>query len=271
MPELPEVETTKNGIESHLLGQTVDSVIIRQGSLRQPVPKELPLLLKGRTINSVSRRAKYLLIKFHHGTVLIHLGMSGSLRVLAEDVSPTNHDHVDIILSNQRCLRYRDPRRFGTLTWTDEDPYRHPLLSSLGLEPLEREFDGEYLYRQSRNRTMPVKSMIMDSHVVVGIGNIYANEALFRAKINPKQRAGRISKQRYYRLADSIRDVLQEAISQGGTTLRDFVNEIGRPGYFQQNLQVYGRAGESCRRCSGTIRTIRLNQRSTFYCSRCQR
>lgn len=271
MPELPEVETTKNGIKPYLIGQTIETVIVRQRLLRWPIPQELPERVKGQRIDSVLRRAKYILINLQQGTLIVHLGMSGSLWIVESSTMPNKHDHVDILLTNRCRLRYRDPRRFGTLLWTENDPRQHRLLVSLGPEPFDDHFNGDYLYQHSKNRTISVKSFIMDSHTVVGIGNIYANEALFRAAIHPKRRAGRISKQRYQKLTESIRFVLQEAISQGGTTLRDFVNGEGKPGYFQQTLQVYNRGGEKCRYCKNKIREIRLNQRSTFYCIQCQR
>lgn len=271
MPELPEVETTKNGIKPHLLGRIVESVVIRQANLRWPVPTEIAVNLKGRQIVGVSRRAKYILINFQHGTLIMHLGMSGSLRIVNDTKPHTEHEHVDIVLSDHLCLRYRDPRRFGTILWTEHHPYQHPLLEYLGPEPFDPAFDGAYLYRRSHKRKLAVKAFIMDSHVVTGVGNIYANEALFWARIHPKRHAGKISEKRFHTLAESIRNVLHQAIVEGGTTLRDFVNEAGRPGYFQQTLKVYSRGGENCSRCDSHIRRIRLNQRSTYYCPSCQR
>ena len=270
MPELPEVETTRRGIEPHILGQKVERVIVRQPRLRWPIPDDLHTNLIGQGFQSVQRRGKYILLGVGAGTVILHLGMSGSLRVLLADIIPEKHDHVDIVLGSGFALRYRDPRRFGAILWTVDDPEQHHLLASLGPEPLSEQFDGDGLFQRSRNRRQAIKSFIMDSHVVVGVGNIYASEALFRAGIHPERAAGRISKQRYQLLVKQVRAVLTEAIQQGGTTLRDFANEAGKPGYFQQTLQVYGRAGESCVRCEGMIRSIKIAQRSSFYCPDCQ-
>lgn len=271
MPELPEVETTKNGIKPHIVGHTIEDVIIRQRFLRWPIPEDLSVLVKGQSIETVFRRGKYILVKMQRGTLIMHLGMSGSLRIVNGNSCPGKHDHVDIVFSNKLCLRYRDPRRFGALLWTENEPFQHRLLRSLGPEPFDHSFDGDYLYQHSKNRCIPVKSFIMDSHIVVGVGNIYANEALFGAAIYPKRQAGRISRRRYQMLSESIRYVLDKAIGEGGTTLRDFVNEDGNPGYFQQLLQVYGRSGDKCGRCQTVIREQRLNQRSTFFCPNCQR
>lgn len=270
MPELPEVETTRRGIEPHIFGQKVERVIVRQPKLRWPIPDDLHTNLIGQEFQSVRRRGKYILLGVEAGTVILHLGMSGSLRVLLADITPEKHDHVDIVLDNGFTLRYRDPRRFGAILWTVDDPGQHHLLASLGPEPLSEKFDGSGLFQHSRNRRQAVKSFIMDSHVVVGVGNIYASEALFRAGIHPDRAAGRISKQRYQLLVEQVRAVLTEAIQQGGTTLRDFANEAGKPGYFQQTLKVYGRAGEPCVRCEGMIRSIKITQRSSFYCPDCQ-
>jgi formamidopyrimidine-DNA glycosylase len=270
MPELPEVETTRRGITPHLIGRTVTRVIVRQPRLRWPVPSALAQQTIGERIESVDRRGKYILLGTRSGTLILHLGMSGSLRIVPADSTPTKHDHVDIVLNGRQCLRFRDPRRFGALLWTPDDPSHHPLLASLGPEPLGSDFSGVWLFRQSRNRTAPIKAFIMNSRVVVGVGNIYANEALFFAGIHPKRAAGRLSEQRCGKMADSIRLILNEAIEHGGTTLRDFVNESGSPGYFQQMLRVYGRAGEPCHQCRQGIRLIRLGQRSTFYCPSCQ-
>ncbi len=271
MPELPEVETIIKGIRPHIVGQMVNDVFIRQRFLRWPIPEDLPVLIKAQRIEAVFRRGKYILIRMVRGTLLMHLGMSGSLRIVHGGSIPTKHDHVDILLSNNHCLRFRDPRRFGAILWTENEPCQHSLLNSLGLEPFDQRFNGDYLYQQSKGRRISVKSFIMDSHIVVGIGNIYANEALFMAAIQPKRKIGRIAKHRYQTLTESIRYVLRNAIAQGGTTLKDFVNEVGNPGYFKQSLQVYGRNGEKCGRCQTVIREQRLNQRSTFYCPNCQR
>ena len=271
MPELPEVETTRAGIEPHTLGRTVTQVVIRNRQLRWPIPQQLPRQLEGATIASVSRRGKYLLLHTEAGTAILHLGMSGSLRIVTAGEAVQKHDHVDIVLDDGQALRFHDPRRFGCLLWTRKDPLQHELLVSLGPEPLGDEFSGDYLFEQAHAKKIAVKSYIMDSKVVVGVGNIYANEALFRAGIHPKRAAGRISLARYRQLAVAIVEVLDEAIAQGGTTLRDFVNSEGKPGYFQQTLAVYGREGKPCIHCGTPLHCIRLGQRSTYYCSHCQK
>jgi formamidopyrimidine-DNA glycosylase len=271
MPELPEVETTRRGIAPHIEGRRITGTIVRDSRLRWPVAEEIMLGLAGERVSEVGRRGKYLLIRLDTGTLIAHLGMSGSLRIASPGAPIKKHDHVDILFDGDACLRYHDPRRFGCLLWTSDDPLEHPLLAELGPEPLEEEFCGQYLHRESRGRSTAVKTFIMDSHRVVGVGNIYANEALFRAGIHPNRPAGRISLARYDRLADSIKQVLRDSIRQGGTTLRDFVNEAGNPGYFQQVLRVYGREGEECRVCSTPIKTWRLNQRATYFCPSCQR
>jgi formamidopyrimidine-DNA glycosylase len=270
MPELPEVETTRRGIAPHIEGRQIEAVVVRDGRLRWPVSVEIGDCLVGQQILCVGRRGKYLLIRLDRGTVLAHLGMSGSLRITRTEVSPAKHDHVDLVLAGGTCLRYRDPRRFGCLLWTDGDPLLHPLLSGLGPEPLDDEFSGAHLHAASRRRSSAVKTFIMDSRWVVGVGNIYANEALFRAGIHPGREAGTILLEGYEQLAHSIRLVLGEAIEQGGTTLRDFVNEVGKPGYFQQALRVYGREGEKCLVCGSIIESWRQNQRATYCCPNCQ-
>lgn len=271
MPELPEVETTRRGIEPFLVGCRIERLIVRQASLRWPVPDELPERVTGRTVGRLDRRGKYLLMSLDNGTVIVHLGMSGSLRLCSTDLPPRKHDHLDLILGPDLALRFHDPRRFGCWLWTSEDPVRHPLLAELGPEPFDSAFSGEYLHRIARTRSAAVKTLIMDHRVVVGVGNIYANEALFRAGIDPRRSARRVGRVRYQLLALNIRRVLEEAIEVGGTTLRDFVNERGSPGYFQQTLGVYGRAGEPCRRCATPVRVLRVGQRSTFFCPHCQR
>jgi len=271
MPELPEVETTLRGIEPHVSGQRVTRVIVRNPGLRWPVPPALGEELPGRLIERLERRAKYLLLHAGDGCLVIHLGMSGSLRIVQDSTPINRHDHADVVLASGQILRYCDPRRFGCLLWLTEDPAAHPLLAALGPEPLGDGFDGERLYQQSRGRKAPVKTFIMDNHVVVGVGNIYANEALFMAGIRPGRPAGVISRARYQLLAGCIKEVLAQAIAVGGTTLRDFVGGDGKPGYFQQSLLVYGRGGEPCRRCSTALKEIRLGQRSTVYCPVCQR
>lgn len=270
MPELPEVETTRRGIEPYLAGARVSAVVIRQPRLRWPIPADLHETLKGRKVLGVERRGKYLFIRFTHGTLLIHLGMSGSLRILARGTPPQPHDHFDLLLSGGNCLRLRDPRRFGAVLWTADRAEHHPLIASLGPEPLGASFDGDYLHNQGKARRTAIKNLVMDSRVVVGVGNIYANESLFRAGIHPMRPGNRISALRYDGLVQAIRAVLTEAIDQGGTTLRDFQREDGRPGYFAQALQVYGRPGEPCPRCGGAIQNRVIGQRSSFYCHRCQ-
>jgi len=270
MPELPEVETTRRGVEPHCRGRVVRRVTVREPRLRWPVPDQLVLLLPGQVIQTIERRAKYLLFRTAVGTLLVHLGMSGSLRMVPPDAPPGRHDHIDVLLDGGVCLRYHDPRRFGCFLWMAPGEL-HPLLSSLGPEPLSAHFDGQLLYHRSRGRKCPVKNFIMDGKVVVGVGNIYANEALFLSGIRPDRAAGRISLARYERLAVIIKQVLTSSIKQGGTTLRDFVGSDGKPGYFAQQLLVYGRAGEPCRCCCTPLRELRLGQRSSVYCVTCQR
>ncbi|HIC79546.1 MAG TPA: bifunctional DNA-formamidopyrimidine glycosylase/DNA-(apurinic or apyrimidinic site) lyase [Kiloniellaceae bacterium] len=270
MPELPEVETTRRGIEPHIRGHCVSGVSVRQPRLRWPVPPELDSLLTGRRLHGVERRAKYLLLRFGHGTLILHLGMSGSLRILPAGTPPQPHDHVDLVFG-RHLLRLRDPRRFGAVLWTAADPFDHPLLASLGPEPLEDAFDGPWLYQRAKGRRAAVKQLVMDAKVVVGVGNIYASEALFAAGIHPRRPAGRISLARYDRLSEEIKKILTDAIRQGGTTLRDFQQQDGRPGYFAQQLKVYGRTGEPCPRCQTAIRQVTMGQRSSYYCPQCQR
>ncbi len=269
MPELPEVETTRRGIEPHCLGLAVTAVTVREPRLRWPVPSDLPQRLRGQRIQSVRRRAKYLLLDTAAGSLMVHLGMSGSLRLVPAGTAPGRHDHVDIALEGGRMLRYNDPRRFGSMHFLAPGE-GHALLDHLGPEPLSDAFDGELLYRRSRGRRGAVKQFIMDGRIVVGVGNIYANEALFHAGIRPDRAAGRISKARYEALAEEIKRVLTYAIGRGGTTLRDFVGGDGQPGYFAQELFVYGRGGEACKRCGGALREKPLNQRNTVYCVVCQ-
>jgi len=272
MPELPEVETTRRGILPHVSGRRVTAVVVRDGRLRWPVPHDLAALLVGKTVVDIHRRGKYLLFELDGATLLVHLGMSGSLRILqSPPAAPRKHDHVDVLLDDGSLLRYHDPRRFGAILWLDAEPSRHPLLCELGPEPLQGEFDGAYLYRCSRGRRTSVKQFLMDGHVVVGVGNIYASEALFLAGINPRRQAGRVAASRYEALALAVRGVLERAIAQGGTTLRDYVNGDGASGYFQLSLGVYGRGGEPCNRCGSAIRVSRTGQRSTFHCPSCQR
>jgi formamidopyrimidine-DNA glycosylase len=271
MPELPEVETIRCGIEPFIKGRQVTQVVVRTPRLRWPISVDLADRLCGQTVREVERRAKYLLLRTEVGTLLIHLGMSGFLRVLQLPRPPGKHDHADIEFTGGICLRLNDVRRFGALLWLKGDPLHHPLLADLGPEPLSTELTGDYLYQRSRGRRLAVKPFIMDSKVVVGVGNIYASESLFRAGIDPSRAAGRVSLARYRQLAEAIREVLQDAIAAGGTTLRDFSDQDGRPGYFAQQLQVYGRAGEPCSSCGQAIVKIQLGQRSTYFCRQCQR
>ena len=272
MPELPEVETTRQGIAPHCEGQTVTRVLIRNPSLRWPVPNDLPEKLLNQVIRAVDRRAKYLFLHLDAGTVIVH---PGYVRQPAGDYrrQPRCHPRPRGDCpgnESERTLRFNDPRRFGCWLWAD-DCSEHPLIRDLGPEPLSDTFNGPWLFRLSRGKQTPIKSFIMDNHIVVGVGNIYANEALFKAGIHPKRKAGRISLDRYHKLAESIRETLSAAILMGGTTLRDFVNSDGKPGYFAQSLLVYGRGGNPCPECATTLKEIRMNNRSTFYCPRCQR
>lgn len=269
MPELPEVETTRRGIAPYLLAQRIEALWVREARLRWVVAPELATQLQGQEVLAVVRRAKYLLIQVATGWLMVHLGMSGSLRVVSTDQPPGRHDHIDLLLSSGQLLRYTDPRRFGAWLWT-EAPHTHPLLSGLGPEPLGPEFDGERLFALSRRRRVAVKPFIMDNAVVVGVGNIYASEALFAAGIDPRRAAGRISLARYQRLAQEIRQVLSQAIECGGTTLKDFVGGDGQPGYFAQQLWVYGRGGQPCRACGRPLQSVRLGQRASVYCAHCQ-
>ncbi|RCV89136.1 bifunctional DNA-formamidopyrimidine glycosylase/DNA-(apurinic or apyrimidinic site) lyase [Billgrantia montanilacus] len=293
MPELPEVETTRRGIAPHVEGREIVEVIVRQGRLRVPVPDDFVDRLVGSRIGPLARRAKYLLIPLRpaetdtpggrredagaagvevpsSGTLLWHLGMSGSLRIARLGELPKKHDHIDLVFDDGGLLRYHDPRRFGFVDWLAGGVEQDPRLARLGPEPLSDPFDGERLYRLSRGRRMAVKPFLMDNEVVVGVGNIYAAEALFLAGIDPRRAAGRISLERYERLAAAVREVLAAAITQGGTTLRDFVSGTGEPGYFKQRLNVYGRHGQACRRCGGELRLVTLGQRASVFCIECQ-
>ena len=270
MPELPEVETTRSGVSHHIVSKQVTEIIIRQKRLRWVVPESLSKDLVGNAIKDVTRRGKYLLFGSTKGTMLIHLGMSGSLRIIEATEPAGKHDHVDLVLEDGNALRYTDPRRFGCILWQKKGDGTHPLLRELGPEPLSEKFNYLVLYKKSRGRTASIKSFIMDSKTVVGVGNIYANEALFMAGISPKRAAGNISSPRYEKLVSSIRKVLKQAIEAGGTTLRDFTNSSGDPGYFKQSLNVYGRGGSSCRTCKTNLKEIRISQRSTVYCPSCQ-
>lgn len=275
MPELPEVETTRRGIAPHLIGRRIAGVTLRRADLRWPIPSEISELLPGQRIDEVERRAKYLLLHTHVGSALLHLGMTGVLRVLPPDAPVGTHDHVDISLEplqgeRARILRFTDPRRFGCLLWQAPGS-THELLADLGPEPLTDAFDGDVLWHRSRGRKAAVKLFLMDNAIVVGVGNIYASEALFAAGIDPRRPAGSVSRARYQRLAGEVKRILAWAIERGGTTLRDFLNPDGAPGYFFRELFVYGREGEPCRVCGTAIRQQVIGQRSTFWCPRCQR
>lgn len=270
MPELPEVETTRRGIAPHVIGKRITRVVVREPRLRWPVPDELSQLLTGERFSGIDRRAKYLLFKGTKGRLMIHLGMSGSLRISAMSSPPRKHDHIDIEFTDSTLLRYHDPRRFGSVFWLDGNT-GHQLIDDLGPEPLARDFDGDYLYEKSRGRKVAVKLFIMNSRIVVGVGNIYANEALYLAGIRPDRSAGRISRERYAKLALQIKKVLDRAIESGGTTLRDFVKEDGSPGYFKQQLFVYDRGGQACHQCGRHLAEVRLSDRTTVFCRSCQR
>jgi len=275
MPELPEVETTRRGLAPHVEGRTVADVVLRRPDLRWPIPPEVVALLPGRRIEAVRRRAKYLLLDTDAGSALLHLGMSGSLRVLPATTPVEAHDHVDILLDKRgrdpvRVLRFNDPRRFGCLLWQAPGE-THELLRGLGPEPLSGDFDGDYLFARSRGRKAPVKTFLMDQGIVVGVGNIYAAEALFEAGISPLREAGRVSRDRYRSLADAVKRILAHAIERGGTTLRDFISPDGLPGYFELELSAYGRGGEPCPRCGRPLKEASIGQRTTVWCTRCQR
>lgn len=271
MPELPEVETVRRGLAPHLEGQIVETAIVRDRRLRWPIPRNLVRMVSGRSVRSLGRRGKYLLVDCGGGWLILHLGMSGSLRLLPREATPGKHDHFDLVLGSGMAVRLTDPRRFGAVLWCTENPSGHPLLSALAPEPLEADFDAAWLHAHTRGRSAAIKTVLMDSHTVVGVGNIYASESLFRAGINPRTAAGRLSIQRCQRLVDAIKSVLEEAIAAGGSTLRDFVGAGGEPGHFQQAHFVYGRDGQACLLCSGRVRMLRQGQRATYYCPSCQR
>jgi len=270
MPELPEVEITRRGIEPSLAGRTLTGAIVRHRGLRWPVRRSLAAVLRGKRVMAVRRRGKYLIIEFERGALLLHLGMSGSLRVLSARVPPGPYDHFDLCIG-EKVLRLRDPRRFGAVIWWPGDANTHPLLAGLGVEPLSEAFDGDVLYRATRGRRVSIKQLVMNARIVVGVGNIYASESLFRAGIRPATPAGKVSRARCARLATALRDTLNDALAAGGSTLRDFVNADGAPGYFQQRYLVYDRAGEPCRACGQPIRRTVQGQRATYYCAVCQR
>ena len=270
MPELPEVETTRRGIVHRLQGARATGAIIRNGRLRWPVPPNLSERIAGQQLQDIHRRAKYLLFRFERGTLIVHLGMSGSLRVLTEAYPPERHEHIDLLFDGGLRLRYRDPRRFGAFLWCEGDPSQHPLLHKLGPEPLSESFSTPYLAQTLANKKTAIKIAIMDQHIVVGVGNIYASESLFRAHILPQRPANQLSLSDATCLTECIRTVLSESITAGGSTLRDYVDSDGKAGYFMQNNFVYGRAGEPCRICHTAIQTTRQGQRTTYWCPNCQ-
>lgn len=270
MPELPEVETTRRGVEPHVTGRTVVALEVHDPRLRWPVSRDLPAQLAGQRVRGTGRRAKYLLLELTRGTLLWHLGMSGSLRVLPVGTPRLAHDHLDLVLDSGLLLRFNDPRRFGSLHYTTSDPSEHPLLAHLAPEPFGPAFDGDYLWRITRGRRVAIKQLLMNSRLVVGVGNIYANEALFRARVRPGRAARNLTRAEAARLVQVIRRVLALAIRVGGTTLRDYVGADGKPGYFRQRLYVYERAGKPCRICRTPIRVVTQGQRSTYYCPTCQ-
>lgn len=270
MPELPEVEVSRMGISPHIVGHRVAEIIVRNPKLRWPVPEAIRQI-EGQVIRKVSRRAKYLLLETDIGYAIVHLGMSGSLRILPASVPPEKHDHVDLVLSSGEVLRYNDPRRFGAWLWQQPLGEDHTVLRKLGPEPLSDTFTADYLIEKAKGKRTAIKQFIMDNQVVVGVGNIYANESLFSAGIHPKRAAGNISRQRMTVLVAEIKAVLDFAIEQGGTTLKDFKNADGKPGYFAQELQVYGKGGEPCPRCDKTLSEIKIGQRATVYCGDCQK
>jgi len=269
VPELPEVEITRRGIEPFVLGKTITGVTVRNPKLRRRVPRNIARLVVGERVRRLRRRGKYLLFECDAGCLIVHLGMSGSLRVIEPRSPPGKHDHLDLVFGGS-ALRLRDPRRFGVVLWSRGDAAHHPLLARLGVEPLSEEFSAEFLYEVTRGRDVGIKQLLMNAGVIVGVGNIYANESLFKAGIHPRARAGRLSRARCARLVDAVRETLVAAIAAGGSSLRDFVHSDGASGYFQQHYYVYDRAALPCRVCGGGIRVARLGQRSSFYCSTCQ-
>jgi formamidopyrimidine-DNA glycosylase len=271
MPELPEVETTCRGIAQAVLGQRIEAALVREPRLRWRLPAEFAQQLWQQRIREVRRRAKYILLDLEHGSLIVHLGMSGSLRVLSAATPTLPHDHVDLVLDSGQCLRFNDPRRFGSMHYTTADPLQHPLLKKLAPEPFSKEFDAAYLAKKTRGRSVTIKQLIMNSELVVGVGNIYASEALFRAGIRPSRAAGRVKVAELHKLIQAIQSVLNDAIRAGGTTLRDYVNAAGTPGYFRQKLFVYERTDQPCRICRTPIKQLTHGQRSTYFCSTCQR
>lgn len=271
MPELPEVETTRRGIAPTVLNRTIEAVIVREPRLRWRIPRSFASTVAGQPVRELRRRAKYLIFDLERGSMILHLGMSGSLRLLPRETPPLTHDHVDLVLDNSISMRFNDPRRFGCLIWTPKDPLAHPLLASLGPEPLTDDFDAAYLARALKGRRVSIKQALMNSQVVVGVGNIYASEALFRAHVRPRRAAGRLRREEIEALVVAIKAVLENAIRAGGTTLRDYINPNGMPGYFRQKLYVYERSGEPCLVCGTPIKHFVQGQRSTYFCPHCQR
>jgi len=270
MPELPEVETTRRGIAPHITHKTITQVIVRNPSLRYPVPETLPQILRHQTVQSVHRRSKYLLLDVESGIIIVHLGMSGHLRIVDTQTPANKHDHIDVHFADGTCLRYCDPRRFGMWLWTTEPIEEHRLIAKLGPEPLTREFNAKYLATKLAKRKTAIKSLIMDASVVVGVGNIYASESLFSANIDPRRESASLNFDEIQLLTQAIKKILRQAIKQGGTTLKDFLTSDGKPGYFRHKLKVYGRNNEPCFVCDDTIKSLTLNQRNTFYCETCQ-
>ena len=269
MPELPEVEVCRRGIEPHILNYTVSNVIVRNANMRWPITSTISEIC-GEKITSVNRRAKYLLLDTSKGTLMLHLGMSGTIRVIDQNTLVTKHDHFDLVLENGLALRLNDPRRFGSVLWVTENVHQHPLIKNLGPEPLLPDFTDDYLYNKSRNKSVPIKKFLMNNHIVVGVGNIYANESLFKAGIDPRKKAGKVLKRQYLELTRHIKETLARAIEQGGTTLKDFTQSDGKPGYFAQELLVYGRGGELCFTCKTQLNEIKQAGRATIFCPSCQ-
>ncbi len=270
MPELPEVEVCKRGIEPHVLNQQVSAVVVRNANMRWPITPTISDIC-GQKIIQVNRRAKYLLLETSQGILMLHLGMSGTIRVINKDTPITKHDHFDLVLANGKALRLNDPRRFGSVLWVTEDINEHSLIKNLGPEPLSADFTDDCLYEKSRHKTVAIKTYLMNNHIVVGVGNIYANESLFKAKIDPRKAAGKVSKKRYFELTKHVRQTLAHAIEQGGTTLKDFTQADGKPGYFAQELLVYGRGGLACVTCNEILKEIKQAGRATVFCPQCQK
>lgn len=269
MPELPEVETTLRGLKPHILGQKVVDIIVRHPQLRWPIPDLKPL--KGQVVRGLKRRGKYILIEFDKGTLILHLGMSGRVCILSEAIPPKKHDHVDIHFANKKLLRFTDPRRFGAILWAEDDVNLHTLIKDIGPEPLLASFNGKYLWEKAQGRKVPVKSFLMDSKIVAGVGNIYAVESLYAAGIHPLKQAGKVPLQQFNKLAKAVKLVLKKAIKKGGTTLKDFTSSDGQPGYFSLQLNVYGRGGKECKRCKNILKSVRLGNRATVFCKVCQK